>query len=123
MTTQPKATGDRAKLPKWAQRDFEILDMRLREANDQIDELHDALGKGEDRDDATIYLAESSYPERLTPLPKRARIKFKLGDKHWIEAKVTTRRGEPAVELSTQGGMPVIAPWAGNVIHAWEVER
>ena len=77
--------GDISKLPKWAQRDIQVLEANLRSARRKLKEI---AGEGE----TEVYLQQ--HMENDIPLPAGSQIRFMVpgrgqpNDRHHIDARV-----------------------------------
>lgn len=93
-------------LPKWAQGRIMVLEMRLREAREKVEEQANpgptrvAVNPDPMRDDCADFWA-----------PDDARVRFFLSDRRWITAVLE----EGQLHLLGDGPL-IIRPWVSNVV-------
>lgn len=95
----------RHKLPRWAQEDIRVLEMRLREARSVAEELtvSDADAYTDPYDDYPKPVAADGKPVRF--------VFYGIDARHWIDVR---RRGD-VLEVMASGSL-VIAPQVSNVV-------
>lgn len=100
-----------ARLPKWAQREIETLQMRLAEHQQRITEL--SAGP----ENSNVIVSDYGYPDRL--LGRDTRIRFLLGEDGYIE--VRHQRSNPGILEIVSGGAGLkgalhITPQVSNAV-------
>lgn len=105
------------KLPKWAQTEIAVLEMRVRELTQTIQEISP--------DSNTKVVAQITSEHKLF-LPNRTHVKFYVGDGpfDYIEIGLRINRDNSEnVYVSTGHGMISICPTSGNAIFIEQDKR
>jgi hypothetical protein len=110
-----KNQGDRSKLPKWAQNEIEVLEMRLQETKDELDKAIEG-----DPDNRLVQRIGSEYPAKDYPLAGR-QVFAKVGEKDsdYDEISIAMRqnsKGTWYVELMAVSTGLAVKPQSSNVV-------
>lgn len=103
-------TEQRTKLPKWAVSHIEMLERNIESAERRIAELLPT-------EDTESPVTLDPY-DRQIPLPPRDTYRFRMAGGGVLDVQRHVYNGGDGSELhiSTNGGHPIVRPWAGNVI-------
>ena len=108
------------KLPKWAQQEIANLNMRVREAREELRSLNEGARPGSDCYYRS-YSYEGTLPERVE-LP-HGMLTVVLGKDKWgRDHEITVSKGRanigvPAVEIRSTHGPLRIIPQVSNAVH------
>ena len=105
------------KLPKWAQTEISVLEMRVRELNETIQQLSS--------DSNTKVVAQIGSEHKLY-LPNNTHVKFFVGSGpfDYIEIGLRVNRDESKnVYVNTGHGMIAVLPTSGNAVYIEQDKR
>ena len=100
---------DLSKLPVWAQKKIQLLEMQLKETADRLS-IFEQKKKTRVSIPHPMFVRTS---EKAFYLDDRETFRFRFGDEHWNYVDVGLKKGE----VQVMGGHSIIVqPWAANVV-------